>query len=221
MAMTSIRCPVLGAHVTLVTDLEGKVTRIICAEYEEATGARSLNKAALEGGPLAPPAHVAPPSRRSCSRTVRPCLVGRGIPSSISVRPTCPALSRSAAICSRCSKRSTAHWHAHNGPGGCGSNPMTRAPRGRTFGVTVRAFNISSEQIAYARNRAKEGGLADRVEFVEDDYRHVRGNCDAFVSLGMLEQALALRLLDRPWFVRHVLLDRWFLHAQEPALALS
>ena len=53
MAMTSIRCPVLGAHVTLVTDLEGKVTRIICAEYEEATGACSLNKAALEGGPLA------------------------------------------------------------------------------------------------------------------------------------------------------------------------
>lgn len=57
----------------------------------------------------------------------------------------------------------------------------------RQYGVTVRAFNISSEQIAYARNRAKEGGLADRVEFVEDDYRHVRGTCDAFVSLGMLE----------------------------------
>jgi flavin-dependent dehydrogenase len=33
--------------------------------------------------------------------------------------------------------------------------------------------------------------------------------------------ALALRLLDRPWFVRHMVLDRWFLHAQEPALTLS
>ena len=57
----------------------------------------------------------------------------------------------------------------------------------RQYGVTVRAFNISSEQIAYARSRAKEEGLADRVEFVEDDYRHVRGTYDVFVSVGMLE----------------------------------
>ena len=53
MAMTSIRCPVLGAHVTRVTDLEGTVTRIICAEYEESTGNCRLKKTALEGGPLA------------------------------------------------------------------------------------------------------------------------------------------------------------------------
>ena len=33
--------------------------------------------------------------------------------------------------------------------------------------------------------------------------------------------ALGQRLIDRPWFVRHVLLNRWFLHAQQPALALS
>jgi hypothetical protein len=32
--------------------------------------------------------------------------------------------------------------------------------------------------------------------------------------------ALGQRLIDRPWFVRHVLLNRWFLHAQQPALAL-
>ena len=51
--MTSIRCPVLGAHVTRVTDLEGNVTRIICAEYEESTGTCRLKKTALEGGPLA------------------------------------------------------------------------------------------------------------------------------------------------------------------------
>jgi cyclopropane-fatty-acyl-phospholipid synthase len=55
------------------------------------------------------------------------------------------------------------------------------------YGVTVRAFNVSAEQIAYARVRAKEDGLADRVEFVEDDYRSVRGEYDVFVSVGMLE----------------------------------
>ena len=53
MAMTSIQCPVLGAHVTCVTDLEGGLTRIICAEYEESTGSCRLKKAAREGGPLA------------------------------------------------------------------------------------------------------------------------------------------------------------------------
>ena len=53
MPLTSIRCPVLGAHVTRVTDLEDSVTRIICAEYEESSGTCRLKKAALEGGPLA------------------------------------------------------------------------------------------------------------------------------------------------------------------------
>ena len=57
----------------------------------------------------------------------------------------------------------------------------------RHYGVTVRAFNISSEQIAYARRRAVDEGLADRVEFIEDDYRNLRGECDVFVSVGMLE----------------------------------
>ena len=57
----------------------------------------------------------------------------------------------------------------------------------REYGVTVRAFNISAEQIAYARDRAQAERLVDRVEFVEGDYREVRGECDAFVSLGMLE----------------------------------
>lgn len=57
----------------------------------------------------------------------------------------------------------------------------------RHHGVKVTAFNISREQIAFARERAREQGLQDRVEFVEDDYRNIRGSFDAFVSVGMLE----------------------------------
>lgn len=53
MAITSVRCPVLGAHITQVTDLEGNVTQIICAEYDVASGSCRLKKSALEGGPLA------------------------------------------------------------------------------------------------------------------------------------------------------------------------
>lgn len=57
----------------------------------------------------------------------------------------------------------------------------------RHHGVKVTAFNISREQIAYARQRAKADGLERNVEFVEDDYRNIRGSFDAFVSVGMLE----------------------------------
>lgn len=57
----------------------------------------------------------------------------------------------------------------------------------RQYGVSVRAFNISHEQIVYAREQARAQGLSDRVEFIEDDYRNVSGQYDAFVSVGMLE----------------------------------
>lgn len=54
-------------------------------------------------------------------------------------------------------------------------------------GVKVRAYNISHQQILFARERARAMGLTDRVEFVEDDYRNITGTYDAFVSVGMLE----------------------------------
>jgi len=57
----------------------------------------------------------------------------------------------------------------------------------RHYGVKVRAFNISHEQIVYARARAVAEGLASQVEYVEDDYRNITGRYDAFVSVGMLE----------------------------------
>lgn len=57
----------------------------------------------------------------------------------------------------------------------------------RQYGVSVKAFNISREQVAYARRRAQSEGLASRVEFIEDDYRNITDKCDVFVSVGMLE----------------------------------
>jgi hypothetical protein len=52
MAIRSIRCPVLGARVTQVTDLEGAVMRIICTEYDPSDGTCLLKKSARESGPL-------------------------------------------------------------------------------------------------------------------------------------------------------------------------
>jgi len=57
----------------------------------------------------------------------------------------------------------------------------------KNYGVKVRTFNISHEQVLHARTWAERLGLADRVEFVEDDYRNLTGTYDAFVSIGMLE----------------------------------
>jgi hypothetical protein len=53
MAMSSVHCPVLGAHVTLIADLEGNVTRVICPEYESADASCRLKAEALKGGRLA------------------------------------------------------------------------------------------------------------------------------------------------------------------------
>ncbi|MEJ2086934.1 MAG: cyclopropane-fatty-acyl-phospholipid synthase [Gammaproteobacteria bacterium] len=55
------------------------------------------------------------------------------------------------------------------------------------YGVTVRSYNISAEQVAYARERARQEGLGNAVEYVEDDYRNITGTYDVFVSVGMLE----------------------------------
>jgi cyclopropane-fatty-acyl-phospholipid synthase len=69
---------------------------------------------------------------------------------------------------------------------GCGWGTLA-LHMARHYGVRVRAFNISHQQIMYARERAAREGLAARVEYVEDDYRNIAGSYDAFVSVGMLE----------------------------------
>lgn len=69
---------------------------------------------------------------------------------------------------------------------GCGWGALA-LHMARHYGTRVRAFNISTSQLAYARERARAEGLSDRVEFIEGDYREIRGECDAFVSIGMLE----------------------------------
>jgi len=69
---------------------------------------------------------------------------------------------------------------------GCGWGTLALHMAAR-YGARVRAFNISREQVAFARARAKAQGLEGRVEFVEEDYRNISGHYDVFVSIGMLE----------------------------------
>jgi cyclopropane-fatty-acyl-phospholipid synthase len=69
---------------------------------------------------------------------------------------------------------------------GCGWGALA-LHMARHYGVRVKAFNLSREQITYARERAAREGLSSSVEFIDDDYRNVEGDYDAFVSVGMLE----------------------------------
>jgi cyclopropane-fatty-acyl-phospholipid synthase len=69
---------------------------------------------------------------------------------------------------------------------GCGWGALARH-MARKCGARVKAFNLSHEQIVFARQRAREEGLADQVEFIEDDYRNISGRFDVFMSVGMLE----------------------------------
>jgi len=55
------------------------------------------------------------------------------------------------------------------------------------YGVQVTSYNISHQQVVYAREKAKAGGLDEQVEYIEDDYRRIAGEFDVFVSIGMLE----------------------------------
>jgi cyclopropane-fatty-acyl-phospholipid synthase len=60
----------------------------------------------------------------------------------------------------------------------------------RRYGVRIRSFNVSREQVAHAREWARRLELGDRVEFVLDDYRNIGSDgrrYDKFVSIGMLE----------------------------------
>ncbi len=69
---------------------------------------------------------------------------------------------------------------------GCGWGGLARY-MARNYGVTVHSYNISREQLEYARAEAEKQGLGQLITYVEDDYRNIKGQYDAFVSIGMLE----------------------------------
>lgn len=69
---------------------------------------------------------------------------------------------------------------------GCGWGALAMH-MARHYGVSVKAYNLSTEQIQHARDWANREGLSSRIEFIQDDYRHMTGEFDAFVSVGMLE----------------------------------
>jgi len=69
---------------------------------------------------------------------------------------------------------------------GCGWGGFARFMASK-YGVKVRAYNISHQQVLHAREKVKSEDIAGQVEYIEDDYRNIHGDYDIFVSIGMLE----------------------------------
>ena len=69
---------------------------------------------------------------------------------------------------------------------GCGFGGMALYLAG-VAGAKVTGVTLSEEQFALASERARQAGLADRVEFRLQDYRDVEETFDRIVSVGMFE----------------------------------
>ncbi len=65
----------------------------------------------------------------------------------------------------------------------------------RNYDVRVTSVTLSPEQIAVARDRAEREGVADRVTFLEQDYRELKGTYDRVVSIAMME-AIGIAYFD-------------------------
>ncbi len=57
----------------------------------------------------------------------------------------------------------------------------------QTCDVQVTALNVSPDQMAASRERARAAGVDNRITFIEQDYREVAGPFDRIVSIGMME----------------------------------
>jgi cyclopropane-fatty-acyl-phospholipid synthase len=69
---------------------------------------------------------------------------------------------------------------------GCGWGGMALY-LARLLGAKVKGVTLSDEQLAIAKKRAADSGLADRLRFELQDYRHVEEKFDRIVSVGMFE----------------------------------
>ena len=69
---------------------------------------------------------------------------------------------------------------------GCGWGGLAEIAA-RDYGLRVTALTLSSEQLAYARDRIARAGLADLVDVRLCDYRDVEGRFDHVVSIEMME----------------------------------
>jgi cyclopropane-fatty-acyl-phospholipid synthase len=69
---------------------------------------------------------------------------------------------------------------------GCGWGTLA-ATLAQRHGARVTGVTLSSEQLAFAQERAQAWGVADRLDLRLQDYRDVQGQYDRIVSIEMIE----------------------------------
>jgi cyclopropane-fatty-acyl-phospholipid synthase len=69
---------------------------------------------------------------------------------------------------------------------GCGWGGML-VYAAKHYGTKGVGYTLSREQAEYSRQLIGEKGLEKKIEIVLDDYRHITGQFDKFVSIGMFE----------------------------------
>ena len=98
---------------------------------------------------------------------------------------------------------------------------LAYAPSGEGIRPAVESGLMAAEVLLEARGRYTR----DRLEPYRDRLRARYGNRNGWSPLAMLPGGLVTRagarLMAVPWFARHVVIDRWFLHRGEPALRLG
>jgi cyclopropane-fatty-acyl-phospholipid synthase len=83
---------------------------------------------------------------------------------------------------------------------GCGWGGML-IYAARHYGTKGVGYTLSREQAEYARQLVRDLGLQRSVEILLDDYRHITGQFDKFVSIGMFEHVGKSRI---PTFMKQV-----------------
>ena len=69
---------------------------------------------------------------------------------------------------------------------GCGWGTLA-ASLARRHDARVTGLTLSAEQLAFARERGQEWGVADKLDLRLQDYRDVQGRFDRIVSIEMIE----------------------------------
>ena len=83
---------------------------------------------------------------------------------------------------------------------GCGWGGML-IYAAKHYGTKGVGYTLSREQTEYARKLIREMGLEENIEILLDDYRHIAGQFDKFISIGMFEHVGKGRI---PTFMKQV-----------------
>jgi geranylgeranyl reductase family protein len=98
---------------------------------------------------------------------------------------------------------------------------LAYAPSGEGIRPAVESGLMAAEVLLEAAGRYTR----DRLEPYRERLRARYGARNAWSPLELLPPALVTRLgaglMAVPWFARHVVIDRWFLHAEQPGLRLA